>query len=151
MWALDHKEAWALNNWCFRTVVLEKTLESPLDCKEVKPVNPKGDQSWTFIIRTDAEAEAPVLWPPDGKSQLIGKNPDAGKDWGQEKGMTDGEMVGWQLWPSGHEVEQSPGDSEAQGSLVCCSTWSCKELDPTEWLKNKEDFGSVCNNFYWLL
>ena len=93
MWELDHKEGWAPKNWRFLTVVLEKTLKSPLDCKEIKPVNPKGNQSWIFIERTDAEAEAPILWPPDAKSWLIGKDHDAGKDQGQEKGMTEDEMV----------------------------------------------------------
>ena len=94
MWELDHKEGWALKNWCFWVVVLEKTLESPLDCKEIKPVNPIGNQSWIFIGRTDVEAEASILWPPDGKSRLIGKDPDAGKEWRQEKGVTEDEMVG---------------------------------------------------------
>ena len=99
MWELDHKEGWASKNWCFRTAVLEKTLESPLDCKEIKPVNLKGNQSWIFIGRTDAEAEAPILWPPDVKSWLIGKDPDAGKDWRQEeKGATEDEMLGWHHW-----------------------------------------------------
>ena len=106
MWELDYKEGWALKNWCFRTVVLEKTLESPLDCKEIQPVHPKGDQSWVFIGRTDVEAETPVLWPPDAKSWLIGKDPDAGKDWRQEeKGMTEDEMVGWHHRLNGHEYE----------------------------------------------
>ena len=96
MWELDYKESWAPKNWCFWTVVLEKTLESPLDCKEIKPVHPKGDQSWVFIGRTDAEAETPILWPPDAKSWLIWKDPDVGKDWRQEeKGTTEDEMVGW--------------------------------------------------------
>jgi len=111
MWQLDHKEGWAPMNWCFWTVVLEKTLESPLDCKEIKPVNPEGNQSWIFTGRTDAEIEALILWPPDEKSQLIGKDPDAGKDWRQEeKGMTEEEMVGWHHWPNGHEFEQALGD-----------------------------------------
>ena len=102
-----HKESWAPKNWCFWTVVLEKTLESPLDCKEIKPVRPKGNQSWIFIGRTDAEAEAPVIWPPDAKNWLIGKDPDAGKDWGQkEKGTTEDEMVGWHHSLNGHEFEQ---------------------------------------------
>ena len=96
MWELDCEESWALKNWCFWTVVLEKTLESPLDCKEIQPVHSKGDQSWLLIGRTDAEAETPVLWPPHAKSWVIGKDPDAGRDWGQEeKGMTEGEMSGW--------------------------------------------------------
>ena len=96
MWELDHKESWAPKNWCFWTVVLEKTLESPLDCKEIQPVPPKGNQSWLFIGRIDAEAEASILWQPDVKNWVIGKDPDAGRDWGQEeKGMTEDEMVGW--------------------------------------------------------
>ena len=96
MWELDYKESWVLKNWCFWTVVLEKTLKSPLDCKEIQPVHPKGDQPWVFIGRTDAEAETPILWPPDVKNWLIGKDPDAGKDWRQEKkGMIEDEMVGW--------------------------------------------------------
>ena len=117
--------------WCFWTVGLEKTLESPLNNKEIKPVNPKGNQSWMFIGRTDAEA--PVLSPPDSKSRLIGKDPDAGKDWGQEeKWVTEDEMVGWHHRLNGHEFEQTAGDSEGQGSLACCSPWGHKELDTTE-------------------
>ena len=110
MWELDYKESWAPKNWCFRTVMLEKTLESPLDCKEIQPVYPKGDQSWVFIGRTDAEAETPILWPPHAKSWLIGKDPDAGRDWGQEeKGMTEDEMAGWHHRLNGHEFEWTPG------------------------------------------
>ena len=106
MWELDYKESWALNNWCFWTVVLEKTLESPLDCKEIQPIHAKGDQSWVFIGWTDAKAETPVLWPPDTKRWLTGKDHDAGKDWGQEeKGTTEDEMVGWHHWLNGHEFE----------------------------------------------
>ena len=104
LWELDCEDSWALKNWCFWTAVLEKTLESPLDCKELKPVNPKGNQSWIFIGRTDVEAETPVLWPHDAKNWLISKDPDAGKDWGQEKGMTEDEMVGWHHWLK-HEFE----------------------------------------------
>jgi len=112
MWELDHKESWASKNWCFWTVMLEKILESPLDCKEIKPVHCKGIQSWIFIGRTDAEAEAPMLWPPDEKSQLIRKHPDTGKDWRQEeKGTTEDKIVGWHHWPSGQGFEQAPGDS----------------------------------------
>ena len=104
MWELDYKESWVLKNWCFWTMVLEKTLESPLDCKESQPVHPKGNQSWVFIGRTDVEAETPILWPPDAKSWLIGKDPDAWKDWGQDvKGTTEDEMVGWHRWLNGHE------------------------------------------------
>ena len=105
MWELDHKENWASKNWCFWTVVLEKTLESTLNCKEIKPVNPKGNQSWMFIGRTDAEADALILWPPDAKNWLTGKDPDARKDWRQEKGMTEDEMVGWYYWLDGHEFD----------------------------------------------
>ena len=132
MWELDCKESWALKNWCFWTVVLEKTLESPLDSKEIQPVYPKGSQSWVFIGKTDAEAEAPLLWPPDAKNWLIGKDPDAGKDWRQEKkGMTEDEIVGWHHWRDGHEFEQAVGVGDGQGILVCPG---CKELDMTEWL-----------------
>ena len=105
----NYKESWALKNWYFWTVVLEKTLESLLSCKEIKPVNPKGNQSWIFIGRTDAEAETPIFWPPDEKNWLIGKDPDAGKDWRQEKGTTKDEMVGWHHWLDGHEFKQAPG------------------------------------------
>ena len=110
MWELDYKESWAPKNWCFWTVVLEETLESPLDCKEIQPVHPKGDQSWVFIGRTDVEAETLILWPPDVKGWLIWKDPDAGKDWGQEeKGMTEDEMVRWHHWLNGHEFGWTPG------------------------------------------
>ena len=130
-------QGWEPNDWCFRTVVLEKTLESPLDCKEIKWVNPKGNQLWIFIRRTDAEAENSTLWPPDAKSQLIGKDPDAGKDWGQEeKVVTEHEMVRWHHWLNGHEFEPTSGDSEWQGSLVCCSQGGHKESDMTEQLNN---------------
>ena len=134
MWELDYKENWALKNWCFLTVVLEKTLQSPLDCKEIKPVNPKGNQSWIFIGRTDAEAETPILWSPDAKNWLTGKFPDAGKVWRQEKKRTENKMVGWHHWLSGHEFEQASGIGDGQGSLACFSPWSCKESDTTEWL-----------------
>ena len=134
MWDLDHNEGWALENWCFWAVVLEKTLESLLDCKEIQPVNPKGNQPWVIIGRTDAEAEAPILWPPDSKSQLSGKDPDARKDWGQkEKWVTEDEMVGWHHQLNGYESDLTAGDSKGQGSLVCCSPWGHKELDRTEW------------------
>ena len=131
MGELDYKENWVPKNWCFWTVVLEKTLESCLDCKEFKPVNPKGNQSWIFIARTNAQAEVPMLWPPT----VIGKNPDAEKDWRQEKkGMTEDEMVGWHHQLDGHEFEQVPGVGVIQGSLECCSPWACKEWDMTELL-----------------
>ena len=132
MWELDHKESWAPKNLYFPIVVLEKTLESPVDYKEIKSVNPKGNQPWIFIGKSDAEAEAPILWPPDAKSRLIGKDPDAGKDWRQkEKRAVEDEMVGWHHWLNGHESEQTPGDSEGQGSLACCSSWGCKESEMT--------------------
>ena len=120
MWELDRKESWASKNWCFWTVVLEKTLESPLDSKELKPVHPEGNQSWVFTGRTDAEAETPILWPPDVKNWLTGKDPEAGKDWRQEeKGMTEDEMVGWHHRLDGHEFEQTLGVGDGQGSLAC--------------------------------
>ena len=135
MWELDHKEGWALKNWCFQTMVLEKTLESSLDCKKIKPVNPKGNQSWIFTGRTDAEAGTPILWPPDGKSWHTGKDPDAGKDWRQkEKEATEDEIVGWQHQLNGHEFEQALGDGEEQGSLAGYSPWGRKESDITEQL-----------------
>ena len=136
MWELDHKEGWVPKNWCFWAVVLEKTLESPLDSKEIQPVNLKGNQPWVFIGRTDAEAS--ILWPSDVKSQLIGKDPDAGKDWRQEeKGTAEDEMLGWHHQLNGHEFEQTPGDSEGWGSLECCIPWDPKESDVTEQLNNK--------------
>ena len=134
MWQLDYKESWTPKNWCFWTVVLEKTLESPLDRKEAKPVNPKGNQSWIFIGRIDAEAETPVLWLPDAENWLIGKDPDIGKDWGQE-GATEDKMVGWHHRLHGHEFEQVLGLGEGQGSLVCCSPCGHKQSNTTEWLK----------------
>ena len=122
MWELGHKECWTLKNWCFWTVVLEKILESPLVSKEIQPVHPKGEQSWVFIGRTDAEAEAPIFWPPDAKCQLTRKHTDAGKDWRQEeKGTTEDEMVGWHMRLDGHQFVQAPGVVEGQGSLMCCS------------------------------
>ena len=121
MWELDYKESWMPKNWCFWTVVLEKTLESPMDCKEIQSVL---DQSWVFIGSTDVEAETPILWPPDVKNWLILKDPDAGKDWGQEeKGATEDEMVGRHHWLDGHKFEWAPGVCDEQGSLTCCSLW----------------------------
>ena len=135
MQELDYKENWAPKNWCFGTVVLEKTLESPLDCKEIQPVHSKGNQSWIFIGRTDAKAETPILWPPDAKSWLIGKDSDAGRDCGQEeKGMTEDEMAGWRHWLDGHESEWTLGVGDGQGGLACCNSWGRKESDMTEWL-----------------
>ena len=139
MWELDLKERWAPKNWCFWNVVLEEILESPLYCKEIQPVNPKRNQLWIFIGKTDPEAEAPILWPPDEKSR-----PDAGKDWGQEeKGAAEEEMVGGHHQLNGHESEQTLGYSEGQGSLACCSPWGHKESDPTvKWLNSS-------NNVIW--
>ena len=134
MWELDHKEGWAMKIWYFWTVVLKKMLESSLDCKKIKPVNSKGNQPWIFIGSIDIEVETPILWAPDGKSQLIGKDPDAGKDWRrEEKGMTEDEMLGWHHWLNGPEFVQTPGDG-GQGSPMCCSPWGHKESDKTEWL-----------------
>ena len=138
MWELVYKETWALKNWCFWNVVLEKTLESPLDCKEIKPVNPKGSQSWIFFGRTDAEA--PILWPSDVKNWLLGKDPDAGQDWRQEeKGTTEDEMVGWHYQLNGHEFEQVLDVGNGQRSHACCSPWGRNEFNMIErlnWYKN---------------
>ena len=135
MWELDYEESWAPKNWCFWTVVLEKTLESPLDCKEIQPVRPKGDQSWVFIGRTDVEAETPILWPPEAESWLIGKDPDAGRDWGQEeKGTPEDEMVRWHHRFDGHGFGWTPRVGDGQGGLVCCGSGGCKESDMTEQL-----------------
>ena len=135
---LDHKEGWRIDTfelWCWRR------LKNHLDSKEIKPVSPKGNQLWIFIWKIVAEAEAPILWPPDVKIRLVGKDPGAGKDWGQEeKGMTEDEMVGWHHWLNGHESEQAPGVGDGQGSLACCSPWGHKDLDTTEQLNN--------NSFY---
>ena len=150
MWELDHKEGWAPKNWCFWTVVLEKTLESPLNSKKIKPLNPKGNQSWIFIGRTDAEAEAPILWPPDVKSQFTGKDPDTGKDWRQdEKGTTEDEMVGSHHWLDGHEFEHQKlvmdkeawcasvhGDTKSQTQL---SNWTEHVLGLEDRAVNKRD------------
>ena len=127
MWELDHKEGWALKSWRLRTVVLEKSLESPLDSKEIQPVNPKGNQPWIFFGWSGAEAS--ILLPPDEECWLMGKDLDAGKDWGQKKVVAEDEMVGWHHWLPGHEFEQTLGDSEGQGSLACCSSLGCKESD----------------------
>ena len=131
----DYKESWAPKNWYFWTVVLEKTLESPLDSKEIQLVHPKGNQSWIFIGRIDTEAETPILWPPGMKNWLIWKDPDAGKDWRwEEKGITEDEMVGWHHQLNGHEFEQAPGVGDRQRSLASYSPWGRKESDMTEWL-----------------
>ena len=135
MWELDCEESWVPKNLCFWTVVLERTLESPLDCKEIQAVHPKADQSWVFIARTDAEAKTPILWPPDVKSWLIWKDPDAGKDWGQEeKGMTEDDMVVWHHWFNGPGFGWTQGVGDGQGGLTWCSSWGRKESYTTEWL-----------------
>ena len=132
---VGYKESWVRKNWCFWTVLLKKNLESTLDCKEIQPVHPKGNQSWIFIGRTDAEAETPILWPLDAKNWLIWRDPDAEKDWRQEKETTEDEMVGWQNWLNGREFELGPGVGDGQGSMACCSPWGHEELDTSERLK----------------
>ena len=145
MWELDCEEGWALKNWCFWTVVLEKTLDSPLDCKEIQPVHSEGDQPWDFFGGNVAEAEVPVLWPPHAKSWLIGKDSDAGRDWGQEKkGMTEDEMAGWHHWLYGRESNWTPGVDDGQGGLACCDSWGRKESDMTERL-NWTELNVSCN------
>ena len=135
-----------LKNWCFWTVMLEKTLEHPLDFKEIQPVHPKGNHPWIFTERTDAEAETPILWPPDTKNWLTGKDSDAGKDWRQEKGTTEDEMVGWHHQLNGKELEQASGVGDGQGSLACCSPWGGKESDTTEWLNWTDTICSLYMN-----
>ena len=152
MWELDCEESWAPKNWCFWTLVLEKTLESPLHCKEIQRLHSKGDPSWVFIGRTDAEAETPVLWPPHAKSWLIGKASDAGRDWGQEeKGTTGDEMAGWHHRLDGHEFEWTPGVGDGQGGLASCNSWGHKELDTTERLNWTElmVINSFCKTDEW--
>ena len=132
---VDYKESRARKTWCFWTVTLEKTLESPLDCKEIQPVHPKWNQSWVFIGRTDAEAKTPILWPLDVKNWLTRKDPDAGKDWRREEtGTAEDKMAGWHHQLKGHESEEAPGVGDGQGGLACCSSWGRKELDTTEGL-----------------
>ena len=152
MWELDYKESWALKNWCFWTVVLEKTLESPLECKEIQPVHSEGDQPWDFFGRNDTKAETPVLWPPHVKSWLIGKESDAGRDWGQEeKGTTEDVMAGWHHRLDAHEFGWTPGVGDGQGGLACCSSWGHKSRtrlsDWTElnWTKIKIISGQAGN------
>ena len=135
VWELDCEESWVPKNWCFCTVVLEKTLESPLDCKEIQPVHSEGDQSWVFFGRNDAKAETPVLWLPHVKSWLTGKDPDAGRDWGQEEnGTTEDEMARWHHRLNGREFEWTPGVGDGQGGLACCNSWGRKESDMTKQL-----------------
>ena len=146
---MDYKKIWALKNWCFWTVVLEKTLESPLDCKEIQPVHPKEDQSSVFIGGPDVEIKTPILWPPDGKSWLIWKDPGAQKDWGQEKGTTEDEMVGWHHWHNGLGLGWTLGVGDGQGGLACFSSWGHKESDTTErlnwteWIKKSGNLLSL--------
>ena len=149
MWELDYEEGWAPNNWCFWTVVLKKTLESPLDCKEIQSVHPNGNQSWIFVGMTDAEAETPVLWPPPVKSWLIGKDSDSGRNWGQEeKGITEDEMAGWHHWLDGHESEWTLGVDDGQGGLACRDSGGRKESDTTEQLNWTEMIYDICLCFY---
>ena len=152
MWELDNKKGWVPSNWCLQILVLAKTHKNPLEGKEIKSVNTKGNKPWIFIGSTDAEAESPILWPPEVKNWLIGKDPDAGKDWSQkEKGMTEDKMVGWHHWLNGHEFEQAPRVDDGQGSLVCYSPWGCKEseLAGTELKLVTELNWTQCQN--WLL
>ena len=140
MWQLAYEESWAPKKWCFWTVVVEKTIDSPLVCKEIKPVNPKGNQAWTVIGKTDAEADA--------KNWLTGKDPDAGKDWRQEKGATEDEMVGRHHWFNVHEFEKAPGVGDEQGSLACCSPQSRKESNMSErpnWTELKDPSAKICS------
>ena len=147
MWELDCEESWMPKTWCLWTVVLEKTLESPLDCKEIEPVHSKGDQSWVFFGRNDAKAETPILCPPHVKSWFIGKDSDARRDWGQEvKVMTEDEMAGWYHRLNGREFEWTPGVGDGQGGLACCDSWGWKESDTTERLNRTE--ASLYGLFY---
>ena len=164
MWELDCEEGWAPKNWCFWTVVLEKTLESPFDCKETQPVHSEGDQPWDFLGRNDAKAETPVLWPPHVKSWLIGKDSDAGRDCGQEeKGTTEDEMADWHHWLDGCESEWTPGVGDGQRGLACWNSWGHKESDTTERLiwsdlighenidysTGRKNFTYYLEMFYW--
>ena len=144
MWELDYKESWTRKNWCFWTVMLEKTLESSLNYKEIQSVYPKGNQSWIFIGKTDAEGETPILWPPDAKNWLIWKDPDAGKDWGQEeKGMTEDEMFGWHHRLNGHGHGWTPGVRDGQGGLACCNSWESQRV--------RHDWVTELNWYSWYL
>ena len=145
MWELDHKESRAPENWCFQIVVLKKTLERPLNFMEIKLVNPKGNQSWIYIGRTDAKVETPILWPPDAKTWLIWKDPDAGKDWRWEKkGTTEDEIVGWHHQLDGHEFEQASGVGDGQGSLLCCGPWGAKTRT---WLSDWMSFNTFIYSY----
>ena len=150
MWESDCEESWVPKNWCFWTVVLEKSLESPLDCKEIQPVHSEGNQPWDFFGRNDAKAEAPVLWPPHAKSWLIGKDSDARRYWGQEKkGTTEDEMAAWHHGLDGCKSEWTPGDGDGQGVLACCDSWGRKESDTTEWLNWTELNWNIKCDFIW--
>ena len=150
MWELDHKASWVLKNWCFEMCCWRR-FESPLDYREIQPVHPKGNQFWIFIGRTDAKAETPIFWPPHVKSWLIGKDCDAGRDWGQEeKGTTKDEMAGWHHWLDGRESEWTPGVGDGQGGLVCCDSWGRKESDTTERL-NWTELNWLSLSFYMFL
>ena len=150
MWELDYEESWALKNWCVWTVVLEKTLESPLNCKEIQPVHSEGDQPWDFFGGNDAGAETPVCWPPHEKGWLTGKDSDAGRDWGQEeKWMTEDEMAGLHHRLDGPECEWTPGVGDGLGGLACCNSWGRKESDTTKWLNLTELILCWCFSF-WL-
>ena len=152
MWELDCEESWAPKNWCFWTVVLEKTLESPLDCREIQPVHSEGDQPWDFFGRNDAKAETPVLWPPHVKCWLIGKDSDAGRDWGQEeKGTTEDKMAGWHHRLNERRFGWTPGVGDGQGGLACCNSWGRKKSDMTEWLNWTElsEYTYQCYSLSW--
>ena len=153
IWELDHEEGWVPKNWCFWTVVLEKTLESPLECKEIQPVHSEGDQPWDFFGRNDAKTETPVLWPPHAKSWFIGKDSDAGRDWGQEeKGTTEDEMAGWHQELDGRESEWTPGDGDGQGGLVFCNFAGRQESDTTErlnWTESNTSLKMFVPNFFF--
>ena len=146
MWELYCEESWALKNWCFWTVMLEKTLESPLDCKKIQPVHAKGDQSWVFLGRTDAKAVIPILWPPHAKSWLTGKDCDAGRDWGQEKGVTEDEMAGWHHRLDGYEFGWTLGVGDGQGGLACYSSWGSQRVEH-DWA-SELNWYNIC--FSWI-
>ena len=151
IWELNYKENWTLKNWCFWTVVLEKTLESPLDCKEIQPVHPEGNQSWVLIGRTDAEAETPILWPPDVKNWPIGRDPDSGKYWRQEKGMTEDEMVGWHHQLDGHEFEKAPGVGDGQGSLALLQSMRSQRVRHSWATELTDIYFKMLGKWSWIL
>ena len=153
MWELDCEESWVPKNWCFWTVVLEKALESPLDCKEIQPAHYKGEQSWNFFGRNDSKAETPVLWPPHAKTCLVGKDSDAGRDWGQEKGMTEDEMAGWHHQLDGHEFEWTLRVGDGQRGLACCNSWGRKVRHDWVTELNWTDVGTrdQIANIHWII